>query len=407
MSRIPGIYPISVTALAGLAAWAAYDFGKGPGAAERMLASRPKPAVAKQTTATTPGRGEKTALDLPAEIDGMTRQDLSQQPMWSQLAAWEKIRSLTLPEVKEAMELIVATKGKAPTDTLKSMLYARWAELDPEEAMVAVAANSGEIDFSAPGRFALWTWLQRDTAAARDWANKNPELAKQLSVHAMLSDLLANETPEAAMEKAALLGKEVLQCTLTDLSTKMAMDEESHAEFMDLLEKFPADQRQKMLEHFALTWCASDPAKGLAGLKDLIPDEGARNKLRDRTLDRWGRSQPAETLAWMDSHPQDAAIGKQAFVWRGWVEKRPGDALAWLESHGEDVVLAETIVRHLQSHGANDPFSRAASAQRQAEGLRRSYQVWSRAKPEEAAKWLATADPKIAATLRTPAPAAQ
>lgn len=407
MMRIPGLYPISVAALAGLGCWVAYDSGRGPSMAEQVLASRPKQALPREASNAPPAREAQPAFNLSAEIGRMTRRDLSQLPTWVQLAEWEKIRSFTLPQIKEAVEIVLATDGTVPTSTLQEMLFARWAELDPEDALAAAAEQQEKSDFTSPGNAALWTWLQRDSEAARHWADANPDLAEKFRMIPMLSALLEKETPVAALEKSELLGKEVLHSTLLGLTRKMALDEAMHPEFFKLLEKFPEDQRDKMLLRFTETWCASDPARALDGLEGLIPDEVKRNELRDRSLKRWGRSQPADTLAWMAAHPEETRSEDQAYVWREWVDKRPEDAMDWLESRGEDAALAEALVRHLQTHGSNDPFSRPVSTQRQSEGLRRSYQVWARADAEEAARWLASADPRFAASIKNPAPEAK
>lgn len=403
MSRIPGLYPISVAILAGFAGWAAYGFGKGPSAASQVLASLPKQAPAKETDSTSPARRAKPVLDLTAEIERMSRLDMARASGWQRREEWEKIRSLSLPQVKEALKLVPTSDEKLNTDILKEMLYARWAELDPEEAMAAVAALPEEKNGGKPGGTALWTWVQRDPEAAQRWREKNAELARGLGMHAMLTELLLKEEPAIALEKAKHLGNDVWGLTLVHLTAMLAETESGRADFMKILETLPEDQRKKSLHQFALTWCSLKPEEGMAALGELIPDTKQQDDLRKSTLARWGRREPAETLAWMKSHPQDKNLGQQAFIWREWVNLRPKDAMEWLKSDGQDAETAEAIARHLQTHAMNDPMSGKVT-QRQVAGLRHSYEIWSRAKPAEAEQWLKSADPKIAATINQAEP---
>ncbi|QJE94391.1 hypothetical protein [Luteolibacter luteus] len=398
MSRIPGLYPLSVAAIAGLAGWAAYGFGKGTSDVAQIPGSTPKPAITKEASSSARGREARPVLDLAAEIGRMC----GSSPVG--LESWDTIRSLSLEQVEEALEIALAPPWKKSTSVVREMLLTRWAELDPEQAMAkAVELQEGEQS-SPPGKSALWTWAQQDPEAARRWAATNPEAAKKLGFIAMLSNLCLKELPAVAMEKAALWGTEVHSATMYQLASMTGLNRVSRPEFLKLLEAFPEDRRDAMRSQFVATWCASDPEEGLEGLKELIPDEGERNKLRDQTLRFWSRSQPSEVLAWIEVHPQETKPESQAYAWREWVGHRPEEALSWLEDHGDDARLAEAIVRHLQSYGSNDPFSASVIDQKQKDGLRRSYQVWAEADPDAAAKWLRSADPQVAVSLTNPSP---
>ncbi|QJE94312.1 hypothetical protein [Luteolibacter luteus] len=401
MSRFPGLYPVSVAVLAGLAGWMAYGLGKGPSPASQVAATLPKQPPAHAGPGTPPSRDARQPLDLPAEIARLCQLDTEHFYQWQRLEEWEKIRSLSIPQVKEALQLIAATDAKFSTRLLKEMLYARWAELDPEEAMAAVAAHKGE---QALGSSALWTWVQRDPEAAQRWQEKNGELAAQLGMNGMLAELLLKEEPAIALEKATHLGKDVRARILAYLPALMVETGDSRAEFRRILDTLPNDERKRLRDLFARSWCGFDPESGLAGLSELIPDKPQQDSVRDYTLKRWGARLPAEALAWMKEHPEESNPGQQAYVWREWVEVRPQDAMEWLKSRGPDAELAEAITRHLQSFATSDPFTRPISGQRQAAGLRRSYEIWSRAKPAEAAQWLMSADPKVAATITQAAP---
>lgn len=334
----------------------------------------------------------------------MTRIDLERASGWQRVEEWEKIRSLSLLQVKEALALVATADEKLSTHVLKEMLYARWAELDPEQAMAAVAAQPEDKNGHKPGSTALWTWMQRDAEAARRWERENLEFSAGLGAHAMLTELVLKEAPLVALEKARHLGDDVWNLTLVHLTATMAETEAGRADFMKILETLPENQRKKSLYQLARTWCLLKPEEGMAGLGELLPDTKQQDELRKSTLARWGRQEPAEALAWMKSHPQDKNLGQQAFIWREWVEGRPQDAMAWLKSGSQDPELAEAIVRHLQTFSMNDPFARGVSARRQADGLRHSYQIWAREKPVEAGQWLKSADPKIAATLQQAEP---
>jgi len=400
--RFPGSYVLVVSVLAGLSGWAAHLLGKGPGAAVEMLAARNAPGG--KTTRKAASRRQSTAVtNLPAKLAQLNGVKLEEEPLEVQLAAWQMIRSLSLKQVKEGLEVTGHEATGDGPNLPAMMLYSRWAELDPEAALNS-AAQLPEEGANLLGSGALWTWVQSDPQAAYRWCQHEAKFAETAGLESMMVAMLMKEPPESALEKAALLGDEVRKETMLKLASALANDEESRARFIAMTAGFPEPERKEALQRMAKGWAVSQPEEALASLDRIVAEPGEQQRLRADMLKGWGTREPAESLEWMTRHPDPRSNEDQAMVWKRWATELPAAANAWMESRGNPPALAAEIVRQIQSRTLNTQLGGGArESQRQEEALRRSYRTWAQAEPAEASQWLKSADPEIANAIAGPA----
>lgn len=401
MKPLP-FYLIVISA-AGLASWTAFKAGKGPGAVASMLAARPDHQTKTASRVTRAGPPLKDGAWV-AEIHRFMEKDLVNAGTGEQLAAWELIRSLSVKQVKEALKITgTAATGEDP-NFLTMMLYARWSEIDPAAA-VKSAAGLPEQAARAFGGGALWNWVKSDPEAAYLWCKDHAKFAETTQLDTMMVAMLAAEPPASALEKAALLGGEVLNLTALHFARSSAADDAARASFITAAAKLPEQMRNHTLLQMALAWSSADPDAALAGVDGIYESEDLRRRARSELVRSWGTRDPRQALAWLGENSPPDLVGQQAGIWKRWVTEQPDAANQWLTQHGGTPALAETIVRQIQSSTMNRSLGIGdKQVKREAEALRQNYRTWSAAQPEQAAEWLKKADPQIALTLTSSEP---
>jgi hypothetical protein len=392
--RTPLLVPSLTGVLALAAAWGGYLWGKAPPPARKMLEA--KSAILGETPrdlsrSTAEGKRESLETGIrrlmemkPGDVMGAA----------NQLPAWEFVRSLTLAEVQQALRIT----GLEGDPVLASMLYSRWAELDPAAAMDSLAGPARKQAWGL-GQNALWLWVKSDPAAAYRWYQKNRELAGELRFVSKMVDTLMAEPPASAIAKATVLGEDFRKEAAKLIGTRMADTAEAREAFLQLAATLPEQDRADAIARMMLEWGKHEPVAVLRSL-ERIADPGKRESMRDDVVDSWSSRDPAGLQEWLHEHPQAADLNKRAELWQGWATERPEDAIRWLAAHGNPPEMAVVVVHRIQSaiQGRPIPLSVGQAANEQA-AIRANYLTWSAADPDEAARWLQATDPKTRAVL--------
>lgn len=396
-------FHLAVVAMAAAASWGAFKAGKGNGAAAAMLAAKPD-SHAKATRRTTRDAPPLKGNALSAEIRRFQGKDLTNANIGEQLEAWELIRSFSVKQLKEALDITGTSASGNDPNLLAMMLYTRWAEIDPAAAVKSVSALP---DDSARlfGGGALWNWVKRDPEAAYLWSKDHAKFAETCNLDTMMVAMLATEPPASALEKAALLGDAVLKETALDFARTSAGDEASRASFIEAAARLPENVRNETLLQMARTWSFAEPEAALSSLGSIYESEDLRKRAQEALVRGWGTRDPNQALAWLGANPPPDLVSQQANIWKRWVTEQPDAANQWLTQQGESPALAETIVRQIQSRTLNSSLGIGDKhAKREADALRRNYQTWAATQPKQAAEWLKKADPSIVLTLTNATP---
>lgn len=216
----------------------------------------------------------------------------------------------------------------------------------------------------------------------------------------MIVAMLSAEPVGSALEKAKLLGGEVLALTAQHFAREAAADETTRAHFIAEAAKLPDDLGKKALFQMARAWSFKDPEAALSSMGDIFTNEDQLKRVKEGLVGEWAKREPQQALAWLGENPPPDLVDQQALIWKRWAIELPEAANQWLMQQGDSPALAETIVRQIQSRQLNQTLGLGGrAARREAEALRRTYRVWATAKPEQAADWLTKADPQIALVL--------
>lgn len=388
---------ILVLGLTGLASWAAFRAGKGHGAVAAMFAAKPSASTkASQREARERPAPQDSAASGIHRFMGRNSEDATTEEL---LEAWELIRSFSKDQVKEGLELTGRDWDGANPNYLALMLYTRWSELDPAAA-VKSAASLPPGAMQTFGGAALWNWVKSDPEAAYLWCKKNEDFATKCNHDSMIVAMLATEPAASALEKAKLLGPELLPMTARHFAMQAGTDENQRARFIAEAAKLPDELRREALFQMARAWSFVDPEETLSSVGSIFQDEEYQRRTKEALVGEWAKRDPQQALAWLGANPPADLTDQQASIWKRWVTEMPDSANLWLTQQGDAPALAEKIVRQIQSRQLKQTLGIGGQAAlRETDALRRTYRLWAAAKPDQAAEWLRTADPQVALTL--------
>jgi RNA polymerase sigma-70 factor (ECF subfamily) len=111
----------------------------------------------------------------------------------------QQLMELPPSHMEEALQALADFPGMMPAVPLRLVLFSRWAELDPEAAMAAGAAERNPLSEDLV-KFALSTgWLERDAAGFAEWLSEHPRHAMTGTMASMLGEkitLLERDTAQ-------------------------------------------------------------------------------------------------------------------------------------------------------------------------------------------------------------------
>lgn len=391
--------PVLTGMLALATGWGCYLWGKGPPLAASMLKAKPE-IRSKTPRDLARSASKEKSRNLEAEIRRLMEMKLGSGLTDAlQLPGWEFVRTLTLDEVQQALRVTGLEKESGDdAHVIASMLYSRWAELDPLAAMNSLAGPARK-QASGIGGNAMWIFVRSDPAAAYRWFQENPELARDLHFPRKMVDTLMSEPPDSVIAKATVLGDEFRNEAARAIAAGMANSEESRATFLAFAATLPEKDRIDAISRMTVEWGRQEPDAALEAL-DSISDPRLRADTRGKVVLGWSQRDPAGLQEWLQEHPHAADKAEQAELWRRWVTERPEDAGRWLASHGNPPELAAAIVRRIESdiQGRPIPLHPSQAANQEA-AIRANFRTWSAAAPEEAKRWLDAADEKTRAVI--------
>lgn len=236
-----------------------------------------------------------------------------------------------------------AAAGDAVMPGAWELIFARWAELDPQALIAFGNANTGgsnPMKFSAYGvNVAVWqAWARYDfkAAAAAAIASKSPGIPRA----EIAGEGGAGADPALL---AALRGE-------PDPAELAAVVKDNPAGLMGLLPKYP-NQQDKLLK----TWAESDPAAALAWARSA-------KTVRDRqsgsaaVFEVWAKSDPAAAAAAAGQLPAGAVANEAcAKVAAAMASTDPKAAADWARSRLSGVAKTRALAEVLGSLGTGNP----------------------------------------------------
>lgn len=331
----------------------------------------------------------------PETLQELARKRLSER---GSAAAWEIISGYSLDQVKRALAEPDRTGDPETLLDQRSMLYFRWAALDPLAAMTDAAGKEPSAGNSY--LYACQSWFRNDPDAAYRWGISDEgkqkfSLSSQYATRFMES-LLSRMPLEKALEKATSLGMDrdgisrVWQGVATDQGTTPE-DRKNFLAKLPELEK-RGIKRAALIGPLVWSWQGVDAADAVRGIGSLGLSEVDEKKMIDDAVETWTRSKPEEALAWTLHPANERPMDEKVMAYTNLEAASPEESARRFSSlsstPGLQQAVLDSSLRSYYQMGVvpyGDGFSMDHSPLKQ---LTENYQRWHAASPEEASRWL-------------------
>lgn len=384
------------TLLVGLSGWVGYRWGHGPEPALEMRAEKPRQRPQERRQPRESPREEGIEV-----IQRLKREDfLISRDYLRGIEAWNHVKGLSLAQVKAALAITGEEAAPNNWDNLATLLFHRWGELDPEEAMRHVR-QLGDAEARNYGSSILVAWMKNDPEAAYRWSLGDRKFAESLQFDRMLASTLMTEPAASAMEKSKLLGEAISRSVAINFAQAMGGEAESRAEFLSAISSLDKKPRQDAIGTMIRVWSGEAPEEVLKGWNDLPIDGEQQKPLLHDVLKLWGKREPAKAVEWMTAHPEMADLGQVQGVYKTWQENDATATAAerWLLGRSDAGAFAADIAKQMHSESLNNTMGLNWSGLSQEEiqhNRQTHYRIWAQAKPDEAARWLESIGPEAA-----------
>ena len=278
-----GIGAGAIAAVAWLSGWSGEFAAAGGGVAERQAASpsMQRPAIAIDLQALEGGDTLANILLLPSDF---------QQTLTLYALLADADRETLERLLDEAEHLRPRREGRAA----KSIIYSRYAELDPHAAVERIIA-SGMADQDLLSQV-FQVWAKHDLMAALRRAKTLPPLYRR-SAGAAILEVSENALPGQRDEIAAMFG---LHGQLEQMRAYEALHDSPAIAWQQALAAPPGPHHESILHRIAYSWAERDPAQALAAIGELTQPD-MRHSMQRQIMASWVMADRYAARAWMEA----------------------------------------------------------------------------------------------------------
>jgi hypothetical protein len=324
---------------------------------------------------------------------------------------WEIIRGFTVEDVQAYFAEIPDGLRRPVNGSLATMLFFRWAQMDPEAAMNAARQPPYAEDRMAQV-VVSGAWVERDMEGAMRWVKTNGSDFNKMVIGSGAGRMMAIQDPENALARATAESPSTLQGALLTLTEQLSSSKESRQKLFELLAGME-DSKLKRLSLNQLMWYYADgdrdaalAAVGELEESGLLPEQletFRKDVLRTVMYDR-----PKEQLEWLTRPGANIEGMTQLDAYASWVSRQPNEAIEWATQNGK-VDFISDIVKRQTYESVRGGWQPGDSLRGQWENtLRVQIDTWKQHQPEAADAWLQSLPGDIRGHLTTaqaPAPA--
>lgn len=333
-----------------------------------------------------------TAAAAPRQVPGTIREIMNLHGDFAQsVALYVLAASRDRKGIEQLLEEAESIGRGSERRAAASILYQRFAELDPAAAVEHMMSREAVLDPSwLYGVFYSWARTDLDSALARAATldDRNRQMAGTAIVRSR-DDLPANE-------REALGSKLNLHVAVRDPSTfDLRSPKAAERAWQTALAIGNRDARQSELYRITHDWVRHDPQAAIRAI-DSLQERGHREQLLQHAIQSWAEKNPREAVEWVLARPPSyrrtellgGALGSL-------VTKEPATAMAMVDrlSRAE----RQQIMPQLLMNWANsDPHSAAAWLEKQDDGQMHPHALmmiassYAERDPSQALRWAAT-----------------
>jgi hypothetical protein len=253
---------------------------------------------------------EAITVEWLEEVDGMDQFD--------QIGALHaRLKNFKVADFPSLMDQIDDNQNTVLSWQMRSMIAARWAQLDPQGMLTYANAQSGSMSWSLYNTV-FSEWAKQDVQAAYQAAQQLDTRRAQQSAMQAVINAVAIDQPARAVEMAKQhYGSEL------------------------------GNQGRWLVQSIFRNWSKLD---GEAARNSALsmPDGTAKSAALAGSLSDWMADSPLDALAWLDSLPIDSSVyGSRKEVYREFLNRDFDVAREYIESV-EDPVERREIMESLQ-----------------------------------------------------------
>jgi len=308
--------------------------------------------------------------------------------------SWEIIRAFTVDDIQAALAEIPDGLRRPANQVLVSMLFYRWAQMDPQAAMTA-ARQPPYSEVRDTPYIILLPWIQSDPDGLIRWVKSSQDdLLRNMAAHNIAQHWVATD-PDHALARAKAEFPEAEHSVVLTLTRHLSGTKESRQKLFQMLAS-TGDTRLQQRCLSQLRWCFQDqdPAVALAvadevAASGLVPDraEPFRKELTHIAM----QERPQERLEWLMKPESQSDPDSRQNAYTSWAAEHPAEAIAWIQQNDQVDFLADTVKRitYHQLRAGWHPGD-AARDGRWENSTHRQFLAWRAQQPAAAQEWLQT-----------------
>lgn len=323
--------------------------GKAQPTAASSKSTRARPRLVTDSFSSTPRRGTRfSSLENVFAEPGQTNRIMNLLEYYSELdpsefeGEMQKLQALPMSQRMLAMNL----------------LFARWAETDPETALEqSRTMGFPEVFMARAGVISGWAASNPEGLAraysenADDFRANGPGRRGVSDTVAVIAGEWAKQNPQAALAWARTLERGEVGNAISGIFTEVTQSDPAVA--ISMASGLTSEERGNAFRSIAGAWAITDYPAAAAWIDSLTGAE--KTAARQEALESLANINPqkaaAEVLQLPGSPSRDRLVGE---VSREWAQKDAAAALDWLTANGEGAVLEESIGRVIGPLAAKD-----------------------------------------------------
>jgi hypothetical protein len=377
-----------VAAVLGVAAWTGYRSER------RGMDAAGKPATTFRSVVRHV-MAPKSRTEMIDRLNALRHTAGRSQPTPQEVKqCWEIIRGFTVEDVQAYLAEIPDGLKRPVNQVLISMLFYRWAQMDPEAAMNAATQLP-----HAENRDMLYIvavpWMQRDVEGAMRWAKASKSGYVKSVIGNDVGRMMVMQDPETALARAKAEFPDAERAVVHNLFEQLRGSKESRRKLFEIFASIKDPQlKSRCLGELTRSFNGGDRDEALAVVAE-VEESGLLSEQQVETFRREVsfyamRDRPQERLEWLMRPESNAQAETQLNAYSNWAASNPAEAIEWAKKNDKIDFLGETVKRmtYAQIRAGWQPTD--DSRQHWEDTTHRQFNSWQAYQPEAAGAWLQT-----------------
>lgn len=273
----------------------------------------------------------------------------------------EQLMKLPVSHMEEALKVLADFPGMMPAIPLRAVIYARFAELDPNAAMTAGASSGADKDMFTGDivRYALAAgWMERDPQGLAAWLQEHPRDRGAGALASILGEKISLLDRETAAKLSAVTPAGGYPGQLLIEWERQAEDGDVKTRAKELIAQIKDSHKRgevqtdyhygELLSDVADILVEDDPRAALEFVLSPPGLEGGvvNQRALASVMDAWAKEDLAAAAAWAWTQTQNRSNEDGAtHVWKALSDKNEDEILAFLAKAPDEAARLYSLQR--------------------------------------------------------------